>query len=98
MFYESRGEGEPLILIPGFASGAWNWHWQTKDLAKYFQVIIFDPRGIGKSKVETENDLKNLSMRVFAEDVLRILDELEDRTGKCFRREFRRFCRAGICA
>ncbi len=54
MYYESEGEGEPLILIPGFASGAWTWFCQTKDLSKDFRVITFDPRGIGKSKVENE--------------------------------------------
>ncbi len=72
---ESHGSVEPLILIPGFASGAWNWHWQTNDLAKDFRVITFDPRGIGKSKIE--NDPGNLSLRGFAEDILQILDKLE---------------------
>lgn len=76
IYYESRGAGEPLVSISGFASGAWNWNWQIEDLSKDFQVITFDPRGIGKSKVKNETSLKNLSMRVFAEDVLRILDEL----------------------
>ena len=76
LYYEVRGTGESLVLIPGFASGAWNWNWQAKDLVKDFQVVTFDPRGIGKSKA-FETDLKNLSMRVFAEDVLQILDELE---------------------
>ena len=41
-----------------------------------FQVITFDPRGIGRSKTD-ESNLQNLSMRVFAEDVLQILDELK---------------------
>jgi pimeloyl-ACP methyl ester carboxylesterase len=76
LFYKSQGMGEPLIVIPGFASGAWNWNWQTEDLAEDFQVITFDPRGIGNS-IANESDLQNLSMRVFAEDVLQILDELK---------------------
>ena len=74
--YKTHGAGEPLILIPGFASGAWNWFRQIEELSKDFEVITFDPRGIGKSKVLNESKLENLSMSIFAEDVLQILDEL----------------------
>lgn len=74
LFYETHGDGEPLILIPGFASGAWTWFRQVEDLSKNFQVVTFDPRGIGKS----ENDPSKLpSMKTFVEDVLKVLDELK---------------------
>lgn len=76
LFYEVYGTGEPLILISGFASGAWIWFRQIEELSKDFQIITFDPRGIGQSKAADE-DLKNLSMQVFVEDVSAILDELE---------------------
>ena len=75
LFYKISGSGKPLILIPGFASGAWNWEWQIPELSKHFQVITFDPRGIGRS-ISGLVDSANISMRVFAEDVLSILDEL----------------------
>lgn len=74
LFYETYGNGEPLILIPGFASGAWNWFRQIDDLSKDFQIITFDPRGIGRSK---NDDLQNLSMQTFVADVLQILDDLK---------------------
>lgn len=76
LFFETHGAGEPLILIPGFASGAWTWFQQIESLSKIFQVITFDPRGIGKSKAPDE-DLQNLSMCSFVEDVLQILDDLK---------------------
>lgn len=76
LFYETRGAGDCLILIPGFASGAWTWFRQVEELSKDFQVITFDPRGIGKSKAADE-DLRNLSMKTFVEDVGLILDALE---------------------
>lgn len=76
LFYETDGAGEPLILIPGFASGAWTWFRQTKDLVKDFRVITFDPRGIGRS-FASEEDLQNLSIEVFVRDILQILDELK---------------------
>ncbi len=77
LFYETRGKGEPIILIPGFASGAWIWNWQKDDLARDFQVITFDPRGIGKSVAEREEDLQDLSIQTFAQDVLQIFDDLK---------------------
>lgn len=76
IYYETHGAGEPLILIPGFASGAWNWFRQIEELSKDFLVITFDPRGIGRSKAADFTDLTNLSMRTFVEDVLWILETL----------------------
>ncbi len=77
LHFETHGTGEPLILIPGFASGAWNWFRQTRDLSEDFRVIAFDPRGIGQSRIENPIDSANLSMETFVEDVLTILDAFE---------------------
>ncbi len=74
MFYEIRGAGEPLILIPGFASGAWSWSWQTEELAKSFQIVTFDPRGISRSRIV--NDVV-VSISGIANDIVDLLDELE---------------------
>ena len=46
LFYETEGSGEPVVLIPGFASGRAIWSMQTPALAHNFRVISFDPRGI----------------------------------------------------
>lgn len=73
LHYKTHGAGFPLILIPGFTSGAWTWFCQTEELSKDFQVITFDPRGIGQSK----NHLKKLSLETFVEDVGLILDNLK---------------------
>lgn len=74
MFYESRGRGEPLVLIPGFASGAWSWSWQVDELAKSFQIITFDPKGISRSGI-ANNDVVSISG--IANDIVALLDELE---------------------
>lgn len=76
IFSVSEGSGEPVILIPGFASGAWSWFRQIADLSEYFRVIAFDPCGIGNSKA-ADGDLKNLSMETFVEDVRRVLDDFQ---------------------
>ena len=76
LFYETHGTGEPLVLIPGFASGAWIWFEQIAELSKHFQVITFDPRGISRSKFEiTETPI--VSINLIAEDICQILDELK---------------------
>lgn len=72
LFYQSHGTGEALLLIPGFASGEWNWFKQS-DLADNFQLVTFDPRGIGKSPLSGQM----LSMSVFVEDIVSILDDLK---------------------
>lgn len=74
IFYEIYGEGDPLILIPGFASGAWSWFGQVGDLSKDFRVITFDPRGIANSKIP---DAENVSLETIAGDIAALLDELK---------------------
>ena len=50
LYYESHGQGEPLILVPGtgFAGDVWDLY-QTRALAEKLNVIIFDQRGCGRS-------------------------------------------------
>ncbi len=75
LFYESHGAGEPLVLISGFASGAWNWFKQTGELAKDFRVITFDPRGVAHSKI-SDDLVSTVSIQTIADDVANLLDEL----------------------
>ncbi|HEV8428861.1 MAG TPA: alpha/beta fold hydrolase [Pyrinomonadaceae bacterium] len=49
LYYEIEGNGEPVVLIPGFAAGRWIWFKQTGDLSRNFRVIVFDPRGVSAS-------------------------------------------------
>jgi pimeloyl-ACP methyl ester carboxylesterase len=49
LYYEIEGEGEPVVLIPGFAAGRWIWFKQTADFSRNFRVIVFDPRGVSAS-------------------------------------------------
>ena len=74
IYYETAGSGEPLVLVPGFASGLWSWKYQFADFAKYFRVIAFDPRGVGSSQME---DGAPNSIDRIAKDVAALLDELE---------------------
>lgn len=50
LYYESHGQGEPLVLIPatGFSADVWKSH-QIPELSKSMRVIVLDPRGCGRS-------------------------------------------------
>jgi pimeloyl-ACP methyl ester carboxylesterase len=73
IYYESHSTGEPLVLIAGFASGAWQWFKQIDDLSQNFRVIAFDARGISRSKL-VENE--TVSITAIADDICELLDKL----------------------
>ena len=70
--YEQYGEGEPLILITGFAAGAWIWFRQTGSLSKLFRTITFNPPGIGKSEFRE----RPAQMRLLADDLAKLMRQL----------------------
>ena len=50
LYWESTGEGQPVLLVMGLglSGGAW---WRTVDaLSRRFRVITFDNRGVGRSR------------------------------------------------
>lgn len=50
--YTIHGAGDWLVLIGGYASGNWQaWGGHIDALAKHYQVLAFDNRGIGGSDV-----------------------------------------------
>jgi pimeloyl-ACP methyl ester carboxylesterase len=73
LYYEEQGEGEPLVLIPGFANGLWIWFKQVPEFSKSVRVVTFDPRGIARSEAAD----KAVSVRMLADDVAALLDELK---------------------
>lgn len=73
LYYRDRGDGEPLVLIPGFASGAWSWDKQADALSGKFRVITFDPRGVAGSTV---SDNAEVSIQSIADDVVMLMDAL----------------------
>lgn len=49
LHYEVRGQGEPLLLIPGLSTDITAYRGVIDGLAPRLQVIAFDPRGAGRS-------------------------------------------------
>lgn len=75
--YYVEGEGEPVLLIHGFAANAqiqWGVPGIIKGLAKDHRVIALDVRGHGKSDKPTEVKQYGTEM---VEDAVRLLDHLK---------------------
>ncbi|MBI5289402.1 MAG: alpha/beta fold hydrolase, partial [Chloroflexi bacterium] len=49
LYYESYGEGEPLILAHGADGNALSWWQQVPVFARRYRVIVFDHRGFYRS-------------------------------------------------
>jgi pimeloyl-ACP methyl ester carboxylesterase len=74
IYYEVRGEGEPLVLVYGIACIINHWHHQIEYFSKHYKVISFDLRGHQKSNPVA--NMKNLTMDALAKDTLGLLKHL----------------------
>ena len=72
LYYEIEGDGEPVVLIPGFAAGRETWVGQTPSLSRNFRIITFDPRGVS----ESDKPDGPQSISLLADDLARLLQAL----------------------
>jgi pimeloyl-ACP methyl ester carboxylesterase len=72
LYYESHGQGDPLILIRGLGSNADHWYAQVPDLSALWRVIVFDNRGIARSG----DPGGDFSIRDMVEDTAALMDGL----------------------
>lgn len=49
IYWEERGEGEPLLLIMGLGSASDMWYRLLPHLSAHYRTILFDNRGVGRS-------------------------------------------------
>jgi pimeloyl-ACP methyl ester carboxylesterase len=75
MYVETRGAGEPLLLLHGFTGGGGDWKhvFDLDALARRHRLIVPDARGHGRST----NPDGTFTHRACAADVLALLDALE---------------------
>ena len=73
IYYEEHGKGSPLVLIAGLASDSQSWLPVIDKLSKYFRVIIFDARGLGRSS----KDNLDISIRSMADDCVKLMRHLK---------------------
>ena len=73
LYYESYGQGEPLLLLHGNSQSIYYFKKQITALSKHNRVIAVDTRAQGKSKDFTRGEL---TYDIFAEDMKQLLDSL----------------------
>ncbi len=54
LYYESEGEGAPLVLVHEFAGDAGSWEDQVRFFARRYRVITYNARGYPPSEVPEE--------------------------------------------
>ncbi|MCS7139838.1 MAG: alpha/beta hydrolase [Candidatus Nezhaarchaeota archaeon] len=73
IYYEVKGQGDPLIMVMGLAGNV-DW-WDPRmisELSKYFKLILFDNRGAGRSDMGQ----KPFSIKLFADDTAGLMNAL----------------------
>ncbi len=72
LYYESHGDGAPLLLVPGLGGVGAYWRPQIEAFAVDHRVVIHDHRGCGQSSYS----LIDYSIEQMTDDLLRLMDAL----------------------
>lgn len=72
IYYETYGDGPPVMLVAGLGGAGSYWQPQIGPLSKHFRVIVHDHRGTGAS---THQNMK-YSVERMAADTVGIMDAL----------------------
>ena len=72
LYYETHGDGEPLLLIHGLGSSTRDWEYQIPVFAKSYQVVVYDVRGHGRS----DKPPGPYHLPLFARDAAQLMESL----------------------
>lgn len=72
LYYEIRGEGNPLILLAGLATDSQSWSTVVYKLSKKFMLIMPDNRGCGRTICPSQE----ITIQGMADDVIALMDHL----------------------
>lgn len=73
LYFEIRGQGDPLLLLHGFTGSGADWRYAGgEQLEQNFQLIVPDARGHGRS----DNPERAVTHKQYAADVLELLNHL----------------------
>ena len=78
LYYEVRGAGPVLVMMPGGPADAWAFRNIAGLLAADYTVVTYDPRGLSRSTLESPIDKEHI-VQVFADDVSRLLTAVAGR-------------------
>ena len=72
LWFEVRGQGEPILLHHGYTASRVNWMPVAERLESQFQIILMECRGAGQS----EHTANGYTLSQYAADVIGMLDHL----------------------
>lgn len=72
LYYEVRGSGPVLLMMPGGPADATAFRPIAGHLAPHYTVVTYDPRGLSRSKLDGPLDEERI-VEVFADDVHRLM-------------------------
>lgn len=75
IYYEVRGQGEPMVFVYGIACLMNHFHHQIDYFSQKYQVITFDLRGHNRSEIP--EDLSQMTVKAMAQDLLALLEHLK---------------------
>lgn len=76
LYFEHQGEGTPLILLHGFGQHGGSWEPFLSAYAKFFNVIVPDMRGCGRSQAVEPG----FTVAELADDIVSLMDHIEAKT------------------
>jgi len=71
IYYETTGDGDPLVLIMGLGADMRGWAMQSAPFAEHYRVVMIDNRGVGKSSLAPPP----YTTKQMAMDTLAVLDD-----------------------
>ena len=72
-YYETYGQGVPIVFLHPFATNGYVWHFQIFPFAQTNQVVVIDERGHGRS----DKPQQGYAIIEIARDVATVLDDLK---------------------
>jgi pimeloyl-ACP methyl ester carboxylesterase len=75
LYYEVRGSGPVLLMMPGGPADATTFRKIETDLATRWTVVTYDPRGLSRSAVDEPIDDSRM-VQTYADDVHRLLSKV----------------------
>lgn len=73
LYYESAGQGKPVLLIHGLGSSTRDWELQSTAFSTLYRVVAFDVRGHGQS----DKPPGPYSIPLFTADTIELIRSLE---------------------
>ena len=70
MYYESLGEGDPVMLVTGYGADLFAWALQAPELSQAYTVHMIDNRGVG----DTDKPDGPYTIKTMADDVAGFFD------------------------